>query len=32
MTDEPLLTTIFKDKGYRKELQQFNKLLWLLVA
>lgn len=27
--NEPLLRTVFKNKKYRKELQQFNKLLWL---
>jgi len=27
--DEPLLTPVFQDKRYRKELKEFNKLLWL---
>ena len=27
--DEPLLTPVFQNKKYRRELQQFNKLLWL---
>ena len=27
--DEPLLTPVFKEKRYRKELKEFNKLLWI---
>jgi len=27
--DEPLLTPVFLNNKYRRELQQFNKLLWL---
>ncbi len=27
--DEQLLTPVFKDKQYRKELREFNKLLWI---
>ncbi|MCK5030612.1 MAG: hypothetical protein KAR64_04035 [Thermoplasmatales archaeon] len=30
--DESLLNPVFQNKKYRRELQQFNKLLWLLVA
>ena len=27
--DEPLLNPVFQNKKYRRELQQFNKLLWI---